>query len=111
MATPRKQRADAALSTQKKAGRERAALLGHYEAIKGSPALQDILAKCQGFIDYHQRVAKDGVAYKDVPKDSVTGNMVTVALSQEQRVSHLDKAAGIDEIIGYITRMTADTSK
>ena len=95
-------------AVQQKASEERAnaqkLLKAEYFKIKKSAAVEDLLIKMRGFIDYHTKVAKDGVAYEN-GKDA-DGNLIqhTVRFTPEQRVSHLDKAAGLEEILDYIDR-------
>jgi ribosomal protein L29 len=91
-----------------KASEERAnaqkLLKAEYFKLKENLAMQDLTAKLHSFIEYHTKVAKDGVAYEN-GKDA-QGNLFqqTVRFTPQQRVSHLDKAAGLEEIADYLDR-------
>lgn len=81
-----------------------------YNAIKGKPAFKDILEKAKTFAAYHTKLAQDGVGYRN------TGGVLTNGQPEqeiyyytaEKRVSELDKAAGILELVDYIERQIAD---
>jgi hypothetical protein len=64
------------------------------------PVLRDILAKAQAFITYHNRVARDGVAY--------TEQKEIMDLSSERRIRELDRASGLQELVDYIERQCKD---
>jgi hypothetical protein len=75
-------------------------LRAEYLKFKESIALADILEKSKSFMSYHSRVAQDGVAY-EFDKD---GQEHIVRLTADQRVGHMDRAAGIGEMVDYIER-------
>jgi len=58
----------------------------------------DLINRITAFRDGHLQTAKDGVRLKS--KDS----QELVQLSNEERLSNLDRAAGIDEILALIER-------
>lgn len=93
---------------QRKAAEERAntqkLLKAEYFKLKDSPAVEDLLKKLRGFIDYHTQIAKDGVAYESVPDGSGGTTLKTVRVTPEERLSHLDKSAGLGEILDYFNR-------
>ena len=67
-----------------------------YHKIRSSEALEDLTAKMVSFRDYYTKIAQDGMAGTD------KGEVVN--LSPEQRLTSLDKAAGIQVIIDYLER-------
>ena len=69
-----------------------------YRSIKDSAAFGDILRFARQMSAYHTKVAKDGVAYNEKAE--------TVNLDPQKRLSELDRAAGIEEIVAYLERMT-----
>lgn len=77
-----------------------------YLQIKDSEAIADLFKKCREFAAYHTQVAKDGVGYK-----MVDDTQEIVQLTPEKRLSELDKAAGIEEIIGYLERQVTPVSQ
>jgi len=91
-----------------KAAEERAniqkLLKAEYFKVKESPALQDLMKKLHGFVDYHTKVAKDGIGYEQYTNATGDLQQKTVRFTPEERVSHLDKAAGLEEILDYIER-------
>lgn len=107
-------RAQAAKIAHQKANKQRTRneneLRISYKNIKDEPAFQDILAKARQFAGYHLKMAKDGVGYRETGAKDDTGNPIqeTVFFDQHKRVTELDKAAGIDEIVGYIEGRVSD---
>lgn len=85
-------------------------LIISYKKIKDSAAFKDILDKAKSFHDYHLKLAKDGVGYQQTGAKDDSGNPVqqTVFFSHEKRVTELDKAAGVEELLLYIERQTSD---
>ena len=77
-----------------------------YQSASSNDLLADMLNKCQSFMDYHLKIAKDGVGAQKTgfKLEDGTEEVKNVFFTQEQRVSHLDKAAGIEEIMNYIQR-------
>lgn len=95
--TPRElQREEHDRLTLVRANAERA-LTAEYLKIAKTPAFQDLLSKVKSFSELHVRVAKDGVGRRE---------QQIVKLNPEERVSELDKAAGIEEILDYLERKT-----
>lgn len=87
------------------------ALKAEYHKIAKSPALLDLLAKVKSFADYHTKVAKDGVGFQESRDDEGALQQMVIRLEPAQRLTELDKAAGIQEIIDYLDRkITIDTS-
>lgn len=78
-------------------------LHAEYLKAKDSAVLADILEKCRSFSSYHQTVARDAVGANAV------GDVIY--FTGEQRLSHIDKSAGIQEIIDYIGRMVDDPAQ
>lgn len=58
----------------------------------------DLITRITAFRDGHLQTAKDGVRLKSKDSDE------QVQLSNEERLSNLDRAAGIDEILALIER-------
>lgn len=98
-------RLDRERATNERVNAEKA-LTAEYLKIAKTPAFQDLLSKVKSFGDYHLKIAKDGVGLKDVSE----GRQEIIKLSHEERVSELDKAAGIEEILDYLTRKTTITT-
>ena len=92
-------------------GNEQKELTAEYHKLRNSIALADLMAKAKTFAQYHAQVATDGVAYEQTV--SIAGNVQTVVrLNHDDRVSHMDKAAGIQEIIDYLERkLTMEPAK
>lgn len=105
-------RAQAAKELHQKKNQERADKINElrisYKKIKNEPAFADILVKSQQFADYHLKMAKDGVGYRETGREDKNGNPIqeTVFFDSNKRVTELDKAAGIEEIVAYLERMT-----
>lgn len=72
-----------------------------YKKIKDTAALQDIIKFAQSMVEYHGKIAKDGVGYKKI-EDGKDPELVY--FTAEKRLSELDKTAGIEEILDYIKR-------
>lgn len=90
-------------------------LKADYRKIKDEPAFVDLVAKIRSFAEYHTKIAKDGVGFENKVIGQHEGapiqEQVVVKLTHEQRVTDLDKAAGIEEILDYVTRkVTIDLS-
>lgn len=79
-------------------------LKAEYYKVKDTEAFADLMSRLEKFVAYHTKVAKDGVGLEDKKDDDGNTTQEVVRLTPEQRVSELDKAAGIEEIIGYLTR-------
>jgi hypothetical protein len=98
------------IQSHTKADNDRAATLKHIKAVYQEDShrelLDGLLKKGRGFIDYHVKVAKDGVAARKTGDKYENGMDVieNVFLSKDERCSHLDKAAGLEELLNYIDR-------
>lgn len=79
-----------------------------YKKLEGTEAFADLLAKISSFGDYHIKIAKDGVGYRDEVKPDGTKEQVLVQFTNEQKIDHLQRAAGIEEISDYITRQLSN---
>lgn len=77
-----------------------------YAAEKDGPLLQDILAMGHKYIEYHNKVAQDGVGSRKTGHKLTNGEdeFEVIYLTNDQRASHLDKSAGIQELIDSIER-------
>lgn len=77
-----------------------------YNRIKGELALTDLLEMCSKFQKYHLKLAQDGVGARETGHKLVDGTaeVENFFLDNNQRAGHLDKAAGIQEIIDYMDR-------
>lgn len=80
-----------------------------FKKIKDEPAFAEIMRMAKGFADYHSKMAKDGVGYRDNGNRDISGNpqQEIVYFTNEKRVSEMDKAAGIEEVIDYLVRNTS----
>jgi hypothetical protein len=75
-----------------------------YLQAKKDPVFQNIIKVTQSFIDYHNKLAQDGVGYKENINGQGAKLQETIELSDAQRVAHLNKAAAQQEILDYIDR-------
>jgi hypothetical protein len=68
--------------------------------------LEDIRKKLRGYIEYHTKMARDGVGIQKTGHVLENGEaeVETVFYTNEKRVSELDKAAGLLELSDYIDR-------
>lgn len=109
-ATKAKNRTRAAKALHEKKSEDRRAdaqlTKAAYLKEKDSIVLQDVLEKAQSFAKYHTKMAQDGVGVRQTGHKLEDGqpDMETVYYSNEKRVSELDKAAGILELVDYIER-------
>lgn len=85
--------------SEQRASRERE-LSAWYAEIRGSEALKDILAKGHQFAEYHTKLAIDGLGTRNMGE----GKYEEYVLSPEERVSELDQAKGMKQLIAYIER-------
>jgi hypothetical protein len=80
-----------------------------YYKLKDSEALLNLVAKAESFIQYHTKLAKDGVGYErqatgtDPDGNAIFGE-VLVHFDAERRLRELDKAVGQQELLDYLTR-------
>jgi hypothetical protein len=81
-----------------------------FKKIKDEPAFQHILLKAREFAGYHSKMAKDGVGYRQTGALDANGNPIqeTVFFDHNKRVTEMDKAAGIEELIDYVERQITD---
>jgi hypothetical protein len=106
--TANKTRAQRAKATNIKNTKKRAekaqSVQAMFAAEKDSPVLADILAKAKHFIEYHNKIAQDGVAARKTGHKLVDGSdeIEIVDLTNDKRAGHLDKSAGIQELVDYI---------
>jgi hypothetical protein len=100
----------AAKAIHEKKSKERAGeaqtLKAQYLQESDSPVLQDILAKARSFADYHTKLARDGVGYRNTGARLEDGSVEQELFffDPAKRVSELDKAAGILELVDYVER-------
>lgn len=82
---------------------DQAALLVSYKKLQKDPAFLDLMKNVNDFIKYHQKLAQDGIGYTI---KSVDGKTVQEEkhFTPSERTGHLDKAAGIQEIIDFVGR-------
>lgn len=103
-------RAQKARDLHKLRSEERAAaaqtLKAAYLQDRDSTTVQDILTKARAFVAYHNKIAQDGVGSRKTGDHYENGTdvMEVYYLTAHERVSHLDKSAGIQELIDYIER-------
>lgn len=77
-----------------------------YQNNRENPVVKDILTKAQKFMAYHVKLAQDGVGARKTGHllENNTEEVENYFLTPADRVSHLDKAAGIQELLDYINR-------
>lgn len=94
----------------KKRADAQAAIAAEYRSAVDNedPVLADIRKKLQGYIDYHTKMAQDGVGVQKTGHklEDGTDEMETIFYTGEKRLSELDKAAGLLELSDYIDRVT-----
>lgn len=80
-----------------------------YAAAKDSVILVDILAKGNQFIAMHNKIAQDGVGARATGHLLENGSqeVENIYLTNNQRAGHLDKSAGLQELVDYIVRQLA----
>lgn len=72
-----------------------------YQAERNNPVVLDILAKAKSLVAAKTRVSQDGIGYRTA---AGAKEPELIYLTSEKRLSELDKAAGMLEIIDYIER-------
>lgn len=89
----------------KEAARVNETLKAAYAQIADSAALADLLSKGRSLIAYHAKMAEDGVGVRVVGRNEA-GNDITeeYVLTPEQRVSELDQAKGLRQLVAYVER-------
>lgn len=77
-----------------------------YQSEKDGIVLTDILSKANAFANYHTKMAQDGVGARKTGHklENGTDEMETVFYDHEKRITELDKAAGLLELVDYIQR-------
>lgn len=105
-------RVQAKAAAHEKASKDRAEEISNlkmaYQAGQSSLIVDDVLKKARAFAAYHVKVAQDGVGARKTGYRLENGEdeVENVYFTAEQRVGHLDKAGGIQELIDYIERMS-----
>lgn len=84
-----------------------------YAAAKDSVILVDILEKGNAFIAMHNKIAQDGVGARKTGHKLTNGEeeIENIYLTNNQRAGHLDKSAGLQELMDYIVRQLAPVSE
>lgn len=104
----RGQKAKALHDEKVKAARnEHEALKAVYLQEKDSPILADIISKAKRFQEYHVKLAQDGMGARKTGHKLVDGSdeVENYFLTDSEIAGNMKKAAGIQEIVDYITRM------
>lgn len=85
----------------------------YYLAEQDNPVILDILTKAKNFAAYHTKMAQDGVGYRNTGHTLKNGapEQELYFFTSEKRVSELDKAAGILELVDYIERQFKEAPK
>lgn len=83
-----------------------AGLKSAYLAGASDTVIADIMKKAKSFSDYHIKLAQDGVGYRSTGAKLEDGSpeQELFYFTHEQRVTHLDKSAGLMELLDYIER-------
>ena len=78
-----------------------------------NPVILDIIGKAKSFAAYHTKMAQDGVGYRNTGHVLKNGmpEQELYFFTSEKRVSELDKAAGILELLDYIERQFKESPK
>lgn len=81
-----------------------------FKSEESKAVLEIIVSKCKRFQEWHTKIAQDGVGARETGYKLADGTkeVENVFLTPVQRVSHLDKNAGIQEILDFIDRMLAE---
>ena len=88
--------------------REQELIKHEFAKLKDNPVILDIQKKAKSLADYHTKVAKDGVGFKKntvATEHGLKEEQEVVYLTHEKRVTELDKAAGLEELLAYLDRM------
>lgn len=90
----------------KKRASDFATLKAMYLARKDDLLLADVISKCEEFIKYHTKLAQDGVGARKTGYKSTDGTpeIESYFFSNNEIVSEVKKAAGIQEILDYLHR-------
>jgi hypothetical protein len=83
-----------------------------YFAAKDDFVSQDILSTAKQFIAMHNKIAQDGVGARKTGHKLTNGEdeIENIYLTNNQRAGHLDKSAGIQELVDYIERQMTPVS-
>jgi hypothetical protein len=105
-------RAKIAKENHEKASKDRADTINkiHVAFLNGNWDIiyPNLIEKITGFQKYHIKIAQDGVGARTTGYKLEDGSpeVENIYLTASQRASHLDKAAGLEEILDYLNRMT-----
>lgn len=85
---------------------DQATLKAMYLANPDDPILVDILSKSQQFIDYHVKIAQDGVGARKTgfKLSDGTAEVENYFFTNDEIASEMKKAAGIQELLDYLHR-------
>lgn len=103
-------RVQAKAAAHQKADKDRADNISNiraaYQADRDGLIVKDILAKAKAFAAYHTKVAQDGVGARKTGFRLENGQeeVENIYFTNEKRVSELDRAAGLLELVDYIER-------
>lgn len=94
----------------KKRAAEQKSLKALYLSDVENPLLVDILSKARSFINYHIKIAQDGVGSRKTGDTYENGQPVfeTYFLTDSEVAGNMKKAAGIQELIDYIERQVKE---
>lgn len=83
-----------------------------YTKLKNNTALLDILKTGNSFMAMHNKLAQDGVGARKTGHKLTNGEdeIENIYMTNDQRAGHLDKSAGIQELLDYIERQLAPVS-
>lgn len=101
---------NAAAATHARKSKDRAIVIADLKSLyikeQENPVLLDVMKKLKSFADYHTKMAKDGVGVRNTGHKLENGEaeMETIYYSSEKRLSELDKAAGLEEMLAYVER-------
>ncbi len=107
-----KTRAQKAREAHEKASKQRKndqqTIKAAYLSGKGDLIIEDLLVKIPLWQKLHLKVAQDGVGIRPTGFKLTNGEqeVENIYLTPDQRASHLDKSAGLQEILDYIERQT-----
>lgn len=85
---------------QEEAKAKKEALISEYKNIATNPAFLDLVSYMTKRSEMNCKLAKDGYGYNN------DGH--SIVMNRNERLSCLDRAAGFDEVLAYIERMSQD---
>lgn len=103
-------RADAARKLHEQRTKERADKAATIKAVFQSErdglVIQHTLKVAKQFVSYHQKIAQDaqGARQTGYKLEDGTQEVENYFLGKDERVAHLDKASGIQELVDFIER-------